>query len=195
MIMKVRELISLRKINALLVIIIVLMLLNHAVRSLLYLYGLIPHSPSFQITGRRVFMVLCLHIILSLYLYFRDKSRRNGITIYPDIIKETNFQVISGICILFFMILHVVSYSYAPADTTMSFFVIVIHFIVDNLLFVSITIHLSVSLPRLLVSLGFLSKNKESYEISRKRINIILGIIFVLLFIAEIIFYIFKFWR
>ena len=58
--------ISLRKINSLLIVIVILVLVNHAMLNILGMYGLISYTPDFKITGRRLFYPLVAHIIISL---------------------------------------------------------------------------------------------------------------------------------
>lgn len=112
--------ISLRKINTLLIIIIAVMLLTHGVLSLLYMYGIINHSPNFQITGRRLFYPIVAHIIISLYLYFKDKSK--GVNRYPNLISDTRQQMITGIMIIVFASLHILGYSLHPLSAQSSFY-------------------------------------------------------------------------
>lgn len=178
---------SLRKINTLLVVIIILILLNHAVLSVLYLYGIINYSPDFQITGRRLFYPVVAHIIISLYLYFKDKSR--NVNRYSNLISDTVQQLITGILIIVFVSLHILGYSFNPINVESSFYFNLYHFIVDNLLFVSIAMHLRVSIPKFLVSFGFLQQ-KDAYSNFKRKTNYIVLIILVILILAEVVFYI-----
>ena len=175
---------SLRKINAVLVVIIILMLLNHAVLSVLYLYGLIDYSPSFQITGRRLFYPLVLHILISSYLTIKDKTRKNKT--YSKLISQTTQQIVTGICMIIFVSLHIITYMKAPINGDFDIWMSLTHFIIDIGLFSSIALHLRVSIPRLLVSFGFLD-SKNAYAEFKSRFNIIIGMILLLLFLSEII--------
>ena len=177
---------SLRKINAVLAVIMILMLLNHAVLSVLYMYGIISYSPSFQITGRRLFYPLVLHIIISSYLFFNDKTRKNRV--YSNLISDTTQQIVTGVCIIVFVALHILTYMMFPINSQFNFWIRLTHFIVDIGMFASITMHLRVSIPRLLVSFGFL-EGKNSYHNFRYKFNILIIIILILLVLAEIIHY------
>ena len=178
--------ISLRKINAVLVVIIILMLLMHAVLSVLYLYGIIDYSPSFQITGRRLFYPLVLHLIISSYLVIKDRTRKNKV--YSRLISETTQQIITGIGIVIFASLHIITYMKAPINTDYDIWMLLAHFIIDTGLFTSIILHLRVSIPRLLVSFGFL-ESENAYEKFKSRFNILIAVILILLVLAEIIHY------
>ena len=178
--------ISLRKINVLLIIIIFAMLLYHAALNVLGMFGLISYSPDFSTTGRQLFYPVVCHIIISLYLFFKDRSKHHNI--YSKLIKDTTQQIVSGIGIIVFVALHILSYMYFPPvkpDVSIN----LLHFIIDNLLFVSIGLHLRVSIPRFLISLGFL-EDKNSYKNAQKIVNWIILLIFIIIFTAESIFYI-----
>ena len=162
--------ISLRKINTLLIIVIVLMLLNHAVLSLLYLYGIISYSPDFQITGRRLFYPVVAHIIISMYLYFKDKSR--GANRYPNLISDTTQQLISGIMIIVFVSLHILGYSFNPLGEQST-----------------IAVHLRVSIPKFMISLGFL-ENKDEHVNFKRKVNWAVLIILIVLILGEVMYYV-----
>lgn len=178
--------ISLRKINSVIVIIMIVILLHHAVLSVLYMYGIIAYSPSFQITGRRLFYPLVAHIIISLYLFIRDKRR--NVKTYPKLISQTSQQAITGILIIVFVSLHIISYMISPIDVSFAFEVKLMHFLIDIGLFSSIMLHLRVSIPRLMLSFGFLGA-KNSYSNFQNKWNIVVCVILILLILAEIIHY------
>ena len=178
--------ISLRKINTLLIIIIAIMLLTHAVLSLLHLYGLISHSPHFQITGRHLFYPVVAHIIISLYLYIKDKSR--GVKRYRKLNSDTMQQLISGIMIIVFASLHILGYSFHPLSEPSTFYSSLYHFIVDNMLFVSIALHLRVSIPKFMISFGFLEEEDAHMNFKRK-VNWATLIILIVLILGEVVYH------
>lgn len=175
--------ISLRKINALMVIIIMVLLLNHAILSVLHLFGVIGYSPSFQITGRRIFYPIVAHIFISLYLYFKDKSKKGNR--YSGLIKDTTQQLVTGILIVVFVSLHILSYMFAPLNSGYDSWMRIFHFVVDNLLFISLILHLRVSIPKFMMSFGFLD-GKDEYANFKRKNNYVLLIILIILILAEI---------
>ena len=179
--------ISLRKINTLLIIVIAVMLLSHAALSLLYLYGIIGYSPDFQITGRRLFYPVVAHIIISLYLYFKDKSR--GVNRYANLISDTRQQMITGIMIIVFVSLHILGYSFNPLGGQSTFYFSIYHFIVDNMMFVSIALHLRVSIPKFMMSFGFLD-GKDAYANFKHKVNWAVAAILIVLILGEVVYYI-----
>ena len=177
--------ISLRKINTIIVIIIFILLLHHAVLSVLHLLGIIGYSPSFQITGRRIFYPVVAHIIISLYLYFKDRSKRGNR--YSKLIKDTTQQIVTGILLIVFVSLHIRSYSFAPMGSGYDSWMSLFHFAVDNLLFITLMLHLRVSIPRFMMSLGFLEGENE-YADFKRRTNYVMLAILAILILAEIVY-------
>lgn len=172
--------ISLRKLNSLMVIAVILLLVNHAVLALLSMYGLIDYTPDITTTGRRLFYPLIGHILISLYLYFSDKSKKKRT--YSKLISETTQQIVTGISIMFFASLHILSHMFLSAiDPDLS--VRLIHFTIDILLFISLALHLRVSMPRFLISFGLL-EGKNSYREFKKKMNIIILIVLILFVLA-----------
>ena len=182
------QLLSLRKINSLVLLVIILLLLHHAVSSLLYLSGIIAYSPSLKATGRRLFLWLLLHIVISLYLYVRDWYNQRGFNRYDHIRSETKRQIISGIAVIVFVILHMVTYHASPVSVVI-YRINIVHFIVDNLLFASLFVHLQVSIPRLLMSFGFL-KEENTYQRASQITTKTLVVVFILIILIELIYYI-----
>lgn len=178
--------ISLRKVNVILLIIVILILLYHAILNVLGMYGLTPYTPDFAETGKLLACPLVLHIVISLYLFFKEKSRK--FNAYPKLTKDTTQQFISGILIIFFVALHIISYMQLPPIEP-HLPINRIHLIIDFLLFVSIAIHLRISIPKFLISLGFL-EGRTSHENAKKLTTIIVMIALALSVVAEIIFYI-----
>lgn len=175
--------ISLRKINSILIVIVVLALACHALLNVLLFFGVVGYSPIFKITGRWLFYPLALHIIISLYLYIKEKLKKSKS--YPKLIKETTQQLVSGIFIIIFATLHILNYSLGSGVDVNQF---LNHIIVDNLLFISIAIHLMVSIPRWLVSFGFL-EGKNDYKNAKDKIRVCIIIILIIIFIAQATFY------
>lgn len=174
--------ISLRKINSILIIVVVMLLACHGLLNTLLFFGLVGYSPIFKITGRWLFYPLTLHVMISLYLYVREKFKKTKR--YPNLTKETTQQLLSGICIIIFAALHIISYSSAYETGTGQLY----HIIVDNLLFISIALHLTVSVPRLLVSFGFM-EGKNDYANAKSKIRLIIIIFLIVIFIAQATYY------
>lgn len=178
--------ISLRKLNSLMVIAVILLLLNHAVLALLSMYGLIDYSPDITTTGRRLFYPLVGHIIISLYLYFSDRFKQDKT--YSKLIGETTQQIVTGIAIMIFACLHILSHMFVPAAGH-DLQVRLVYFAIDIMLFISIALHLRVSIPRFLISFGLL-EGKNSYGNFKRKMNVIILFVLIVFVLAEIIFYI-----
>ncbi|OED30026.1 hypothetical protein [Methanosphaera sp. WGK6] len=180
---------SLRKLNSILILIVLLILIDHGGSSILYLLGLINHSPNFVIMGRRLFIVLSIHVIISLYLFLKDKIKQRKIRTIPEAKRSPRQEILTGIAIVVLVLLHVRNYSAAPVNGIYVFSILFNHYVVDNLLFIAIALHLRVAFPRLLMSFGFLT-GKNDFKKAQRTINILLCILFIIGILAETIFYI-----
>ena len=179
---------QLRKLNSLLAIIIILIITSHALLAGLILAELITYTPNTIVTGEILLSFVIVHIIISLYLFIKDKINQKKIRIYPQINKDTPVQAISGIFIIIFIAAHVLSYIYLPAYIP-NFTWQITHLTIDTLFFITLFIHLQISIPRLLISFGFLVE-KNDYDNCQKVVRILLIIIFSLLFLTELSYYI-----
>ena len=164
------------------------MLTTHALLTALCLAKLIAYTPNTIKTGRLLFTLVLVHIIISLYLFVKDKIKQRKIRTYSHINKDTLLQAVSGIFIIIFIVAHVLSYIYLPAHIP-NFNWQLTHLIVDTLFFITLFVHFQISIPRLLVSLGFLVEEND-YDNCRKVVRIILIVILTLLFLTELSYYI-----
>lgn len=180
-----------RKLNGILVIIIIAMLAIHSILAAFFLGGLIKYSPNYQITGRRLFIVLCVHMLISIYLMLQEHFKHHKIYKYARVIRETRIQAVTGVLIILFMISHVILYSIdSVANPSTENIMIFLHLLTDLLLITSILIHLAVSIPRLCVSLGVIGSQK-GYEKGKKIVFRILTVLWVCYVFAEASFYLF----
>ena len=92
--------------------------------------------------------------------------------------------MISGIFIIIFAALHIVGYSIGSVTD-----IDLYHFIVDTLLFASIAVHLNVSVPKFMISLGFLEA-KDAHSNFKRKIKYAVMIIFIICVLAELRYYI-----
>jgi hypothetical protein len=76
---------------------------------------------------------------------------------------------------------------FAPLNSGYDSWMRVFHFIVDNLLFISLILHLRVSIPKFMMSLGFLD-GKDEYVNFKHKSNCVLLIFLVLLILAEVVY-------
>lgn len=178
-----------RKINALVVIAIIGLFGEHSISSALYLAGILKYQPSYQITGRRVFLIVCLHLIISLFLYFKELSKRKNSKVNIELVAETKIQLISGILLAVLMGVHVILYScYSAAKLPESLQVRGIHLIVDILFVGAILRHLAVSIPRLAISVGLVNSEKTYIKLY-KIVKVILSLLGLGYMSGEVLFY------
>ena len=97
--------------------------------------------------------------------------------------------MITGIMIIVFVTLHILGYSFNPLGGQSTFYFSIYHFIVDNMLFVSIALHLRVSIPKFMVSLGFLD-GKDAYSNFKRKVNWAVASILIFLILGEVMYYV-----
>lgn len=179
-----------RKINTILVTLIIIMLGKHGITSALYFLGIIDYSSNFIMTGRRLFIVVGVHILVSSALYLKDKLNRRGLRFYKELSKPTIVQMITGMLIFLFMLFHWGSYAKVSAKQVPDVFSVALkHWSVDVIFISSIMLHLYVSIPRWIISLG-LVKERKHFQKAKKCITIILAIAWSGFMLGEILFYI-----
>ncbi len=106
------------------------------------------------------------------------------------LVVETKIQLISGILLALLMGLHVILYSFHSAiKLPESLQIRVIHLLVDILFVSAILIHLTVSIPRLAISLGLVN-HEQVYSKVRKIVAVILALFWIGFMLGEFLFYI-----
>lgn len=179
---------SLRKFNSILVILIFILLCLHSLLSALLFLNWIGYTPMIKVYGLLLLAIVFIHIIISLHLFLKDRKNQKRIRLYNHINNESSIQAYSGVLIIVCIVLHILSYIFLPAYIPILSWKIA-HLLVDTLLFIMLFIHLQLSIPRLLMSLGFLTED-DSYDNCKRYFNIILGVLVVILFLVELSYYI-----
>lgn len=173
----------LRKINSIITVLIFLLLFTHISLSSLLLLEVIAFTPFIRVVDVLLAVFVLFHVIISLYLYYNDKKIRSNIRTYFNIRNDTQIQIISGILIIVFASLHIIAY--AMYFMIESYGLRFIFFVIDLLLFSSLYVHLRISIPRLMVSFGFLDGDGSYLRFERKS-NIVLSVILIMLICMEI---------
>ena len=178
----------LRKFNSILTIIIILFLILHSILLVLSMVNIIPYSLNFKIFGFILFTLVFIHILISIYVNF-EKRFKNRMLKLNFINTDTLIQLVSGILMVIFIILHINYIIISPVYFVSTLQDGLIHILLDSLVAILILIHLSVSIPRLLVSLGFLL-GEGDYKYSRHLSNIILVVFLLIIFIGEFLYFV-----
>ena len=178
----------LRKINSILAIIIILFLISHSILLALSMVNIIPYSLDFKKVGPILFSLVFIHILISLYLCFEKKLKNRMVKLNYKV-TDTAIQLISGILMVVLIVLHICYVIISPVYLVSTLQEGLMHIIFDNLLVISILVHLSISMPRLLVSLGFLI-GENDYKHARYVSNILLIVFLLFIFICEVFYFV-----
>lgn len=144
----------LRKINGVLAIITSAVLLAHIVIMSLLLSGLIAFRPWFSIVGHVAILLFSVHALLSIIiLYFCSES---GFSMrYASFNIRTILQRVASILIIILLHFHFGQYTTTAADGSVQFVTpTLMMFLIQALLTALVVLHISVSLPKALITLG-----------------------------------------
>lgn len=179
--------VHLRKINSILAIIIILFLLSHSILLALSMVNIISYSLDFKEFGFILFYLVFIHLLISLYLCFEKKLKNKNVKLNYKV-TDTTIQLVSGIFMIVLIVLHIYYIIISPVYLVSTLQDGLIHIILDNLVAISILVHLSVSIPRL-VSLGFLI-GENDYKHARYVSNILLIVFLLIIFICEVSYFV-----
>ncbi|MCQ2964751.1 MAG: hypothetical protein MJ203_04210 [archaeon] len=180
--------VHLRKINSILAIIIILFLLSHSILLALSMVNIISYSLDFKEFGFILFYLVFIHLLISLYLCFEKKLKNKNVKLNYKV-TDTAIQLVSGILMVVLIVLHIYYIIISPVYLVSTLQDGLIHIILDNLVAISILVHLSVSIPRLLVSLGFLI-GENDYKHATSVSNILLIVFLLIIFICEVSYFV-----
>lgn len=172
---------KLRKLNGIFTILIILIFIIHAFFSLLSMIGLIKYGVIFNKLGIILLFVCAIHIIISVYLSFKERIAKTE-TFPPA--KVLLIQMISGIVFILFTIIHVYTNIFFFSGTHS-----IIPVILIALVMISLSIHLSTSIPHLLFSLGCLPNMKSFIKVA-KSTTIIMIICTIVVVLIECFYYV-----
>lgn len=157
----------------------------HSTLTVQYFLGQMPHNVGMNGTGFILVFFLTIHAILALTNMVKNAKRTSGERFYMKYIMEHGLQNVSGICIYGFALLHALFLELHKAIGTQP--LLISWLISDILLYLSITIHLCIALPHILISCGIIT-NKKAFGIAKGILVFISAALFVPLTYAQTIF-------
>lgn len=157
----------------------------HSSLTVQYFLGKMPHNIGMNVTGFILVFFLTIHAILALTNMVKNAKRTGGERSYAKYIMEHGLQNVSGICIYGFALLHALFLELHKALGTQP--LLISWLIADIMLYLSITIHLCIALPHLLISYGIIT-NKKAYSISKGILVAVSAALFIPLTYAQTVF-------
>lgn len=167
-----------KKINAVLSLIMILLLLLHA-GSMSYMYLTMNYIEGLvSFTSGSVIIATFIHSILGMISVFLNADGTR-LDMYPKLNRATVIQRISAALILPLVFVHVKTFGLMKeAASSGKMTVVFILMVLEVLLFATVTAHASVSLSRALITLGILKSRELQKKIDRV-CWVIGGIVFV----------------
>lgn len=167
-----------KKINAVLGLAIIALLLVH-ISYEIYAYLTFYYNPVLtKVIAYAVLVTGCLHILLSCFSVFVLHDKGNGLR-YPSLNVRTILQRISAVVMAVFLILHLNTFALLKG-TSQTNRILFFAVLVMQLLFYAVTLlHTGVSVSNAFITLGLLGTEK-----GRKRLDVIVWVLCVILFAA-----------
>lgn len=178
-----------RKINALLVIFVIALAVSHAVSILFYYLGILGHTFNYGAITGILTIVMLLHMLISIFLVARDIKTQQGMKKYDSMLMETNLQTITGVLMVLTTVGHIIVFSQEYSVFTLWSKWFIIRLVVDFILTTSILVHMSISIPRVAVSFGWVTGNK-GYEKVCKVSKWSMTLLWIVYAVCTVVFYI-----
>lgn len=167
-----------KKINAVLGLILVTAFLIHIIYEI-FAYLTFYYNPVFtRAIADSAMSIAVLHILFSAFIVFISHDKGMGMRYFKLNIR-TLLQRISAIAIAVIIVLHVNTFSILKESSAKNMFLFAAVIILQVLFYAVVLFHISVSLSNALITLGILSSDR-----SRKRLDVIVSAVCILLFIA-----------
>ena len=167
-----------KKINAVLGLILVTAFLIHIIYEI-FAYLTFYYNPVFtRAIADSAMSIAILHILFSGFILFISHDKGMGMRYFKLNIR-TLLQRISAIAIAVIIVLHVNTFSILKESSAKNMFLFAAVIILQVLFYAVVLFHISVSLSNALITLGILSSDR-----SRKRLDVIVSAVCILLFIA-----------
>ncbi|MEG1560489.1 MAG: hypothetical protein RRY79_06850 [Clostridia bacterium] len=174
-----------KKINALVSVALCFTAILHAVSFSGCIMGIIPYFPFLNIMGRITLTLLVIHIIISLCVFFF--SNDSGVVgHYGFLNKSTIIQRISAIAMMILVHVHLIGGFFGkdgapdqPLKTILCIF--------EILFLASICLHISLSVPKALITLGLTQKEK-TINASKKISYVFIALVFLFCLIGTAVY-------
>ncbi len=157
----------------------------HSILTVKYFLGLMPYHPVLNIGGIMLAVFLTIHMIFALINMVKNAKRTRNERFYMKFIPEHGLQNVSGICIFGFAVLHSIFLELHKVFGTQA--LDIAWWVSDIFLYLTVAVHLWISLPHIVISCGIVT-NRKMYDIIKTIVGIISIVIFIVLTYAHTVF-------
>src|SRR5574344_4691 len=168
-----------KKINIIAGIIVLCMFIWHSAAACTYLLGITGYSEVFDKSGRILFTLAFLHIVINVAARIKVASRTRNLTGYPSLWVSTYLQNRAGYFIIGLMPLHLVFAEitkHAPSAQAE-----VARFVIESLFYVCLSIHICYAVEHMLITFGIITDKKR---FGRAKIAIAAAVSFALVMLV-----------
>ena len=157
----------------------------HSILSVRYFYGKLPYTPALDAVGGMLAACLTVHIVLTLIDIVKNARKMKGQRFYSKYTVDSSLQNITGISLIGFLILHVMAIELNRAlHSNISG---IIWWAVDLFFYLTICLHLAITLPHTLITYGIVT-HRIPYNIARAVLYAISILGFVMLAYSHTVF-------
>ena len=167
-----------KKINAVLGLVLTTVFLIHIIYEIFSFLTFYYNPATTKAIAYSTMCIAILHILFSAFIIFISHDKGIGMR-YLKLNIRTLLQRISAIAVAVIMVLHVNTFSILKESSAKNMFLFAAVIILQVLFYVAVLFHISVSTSNALITLGIVSTEK-----SRKRLDVIVSTVCILLFIA-----------
>ena len=167
-----------KKINAVLGLVLTTVFLIHIIYEIFAFLTFYYNPATTKAIAYSTMCIAILHILFSAFIIFISHDKGMGMK-YLRLNIRTLLQRISAIAIAVIMVLHINTFSILKESSAKNMFLFAAVIILQVLFYAVVLFHISVSLSNALITLGILSSDRF-----RKRLDVIVSTVCILLFIA-----------
>lgn len=168
-------------------ILTIILFLYHAIICTCLYGGVMKYSSVFKASGGFVFLIILVHFLCNFIELIKRTIRKKNVKNYTKLNKDNYLQNYSGYLIAIFVVIHIILMECFMLFKTSIFYITVLttQIIFTFLLFQ----HIYLSIPRLFISLGIISK-ESTYEVVKKATLVISIVLAVCIMGIQFIYYI-----
>lgn len=168
---------KLKKINAILGLGTIAALLIHMAYNLFCYFTMYYNPVLTTVFTAPIIIFVCLHAVTGMSVLFLHSGGTRA-DLYPDLNRETVLQRLSAALIFPLLLIHMNTHGIleSASSNRLAFFAVLL---VEVLFFATVMTHVSISLSRAFVTLGWLESIEKKQKIDRA-VYIIMGILFVI---------------
>lgn len=163
-----------------------LLFLSHFVVACMYYMGIMPYGYIHIIIGGVLSITMSIHMVAVMSIMGKNRQKDKKAKQYPQLNKSLVLQTATGMCTFIFLIVHILVIELSQSiDGTI---INIIYISAEFLFVLTVCAHIAVSVPKHLISIGFIKK-RENYPLVIRGTHLFIALILVIYVAAQIMFW------